>query len=306
VSRVRSVQGSAKSVALPDFIVLGAQKAATSSVYRVLKGHPDVRMPREKEIDFFSEAFRFRRGLESYARHFQGLRPGGVVGENSPGYLPCPACPGRIRAAVPQAKLVAVLRNPIERAYSSWRMQVLRGAETAPFFEALHKDPRYVAYGRYYQQLSRYAEFFPASQLLVLLFDELAADSTGFYTKLFAFISADVRRADPDTFRYRENEGGAARSSGVARLLKAGFGSYRALKGSPFRGLVENAFVDGYARSARNKLAHWNRWTSETAGEGLARERSATAWLATVFEEDVRHLSAFLGRDLTGWLDPYA
>jgi hypothetical protein len=208
---------------LPNFLLIGAQKSGTTSLYRSLKQHPAVLGFWGKELHFFDR--RYDNGLEWYRRHFPlaarvawirrrtGIDP--AVGEGSAGYLLHPAAPGRTREDIPAARLVCLLRDPVERAYSHYQLQRRIGRETLSFEEALdaeparawpelervaadpacpNQDPRmifefsYLARGRSAEQLERWLECFPREQLLVLFNDDLAADPDGTVNRAFAFL----------------------------------------------------------------------------------------------------------------------
>lgn len=101
----------------PDFLIIGSQKAGTTSLYHALRLHPEVFVPEKKELNFFFLEDEYARGLDYYARYFEPA-PAGIkaVGEASPGYICHPETPARIAAALPDAKLVLTVRNPIDRA----------------------------------------------------------------------------------------------------------------------------------------------------------------------------------------------
>jgi hypothetical protein len=197
----------AASRPLPDFLVVGAQKAGTTSLLDWLAGHPAVMPATAKEPHFFD--LHFERGEDWYRTHFPHDRRRGRVeavhgasraGEATPSYLFHPLVPSRAAACLPDARLVALLRDPVARAHSHWRHERRAGRETRPFDEVVgdelaslargeRPDPAspdfrrqwYVSRGFYAEQLARWLEQFPPSQLLVLWSDELFADpATGY------------------------------------------------------------------------------------------------------------------------------
>jgi len=198
---------------LPDFLVLGAQKAGTTALYAYLRRHPQVAGPSWKEVSFFDR--HWTRGVRWYRGNFPLLRPGGaVVGEASPSYLFHPLAPERVRAVVPEARLVVLLRNPIDRALSHYHHEVALGREPLSFEDALAAeegrlageverllaepgyfsgawwDHTYVARGLYAEQLERWLAVFDSEQLLVLTTDELGADPAATYARVLAFVGA--------------------------------------------------------------------------------------------------------------------
>jgi Sulfotransferase domain len=159
--------------ALPDFVIIGAQKGGTSFLYYLLTRHPLVESAARKELHFFDNLERFQNGAGWYRRCFpqSGWNDGrrSITGEASPSYLFDPPVPKRMAGVVPQARLITLLRNPIDRAYSHYQMQVKRGAEPHTFEEAIEqRHTSYVSRGIYVNQLLRWFEFFSKEQMLIL------------------------------------------------------------------------------------------------------------------------------------------
>ena len=203
---------------LPGFLVIGAQKAGTTALYAYLRQHPAITGPSWKEVSFFDR--HYARGVAWYRGNFpNSLRArGDLVGEASPSYLFHPLAPERVAGLVPEAKLIALVRNPVDRAYSHYQHEVALGREPLSFEDALaaeHErlsgeeermvaDPAYfshawwnytyLARGRYAEQLERWFASFPREQLLVLLTDELAQDPAGAYRRVLDFLGVEVRQ----------------------------------------------------------------------------------------------------------------
>src|SRR2546423_14798695 len=124
---------------LPSFLILGAQKAGTTALYAYLRWHPGVTGPAWKEVSYFDR--HYRRGVHWYRGHFP-LRPGDrLVGEARPGDPLHPLPPERVRATVPDAKLIALLRDPVDRALSHYHHEVALGREPPTFEEAIEAEP---------------------------------------------------------------------------------------------------------------------------------------------------------------------
>jgi hypothetical protein len=212
---------TARARPLPDFLVLGAQKAGTTALYSYLRRHPDVTGPRWKEVSYFDR--HYARGPAWYRGNFPvtfGGRRAALVGEASPSYLFHPLAPERAAALVPDARLVALLRDPVERAHSQYRHSVDFGREPLSFEEALDReeerlegeverlcaDPRafsrawwdwsYVARGLYAEQLERWYAAFPREQLLVLANEELAERPAETYARVLTFLGAPPHELD--------------------------------------------------------------------------------------------------------------
>jgi sulfotransferase family protein len=204
---------------LPDFLVLGAQKAGTTALYAYLRHHPEITGPSWKEVSFFDR--HWARGEAWYRGNFPNrLRARGLVGEASPSYLFHPLAPERVRELVPDARLIALVRNPVDRAFSHYQHEVALGREELSFEDALAAegerlrgeeermlaDPTYFSHawwnytyrarGRYAEQLERWLAVFPREQLLVLASDDLGADPDGSYAEVLRFLGAEPHRLD--------------------------------------------------------------------------------------------------------------
>jgi hypothetical protein len=167
------VSGEPDVGALPDFVIIGAQKGGTSFLYHLLTRHPLVEPAARKELHFFDHPEYFDHGAEWYRRCFPRLSAEdgqrSITGEATPYYLFDPPVAKRMAEIVPKARLIALLRNPIDRAFSHYQMQVKRGTEPRTFEEAIEQqDSSYMSRGIYVDQLLRWFEFFSKEQMLIL------------------------------------------------------------------------------------------------------------------------------------------
>ena len=138
---------------LPDFIVIGAAKSGTTSLYEMICRHPRVLPAARKEINYFDDPRMHERGALWYRRHFptaleKRLPRAKLTGEATPSYFPHPAAPARAARAVPRAKLILALRNPVDRAYSHYNMRLRRGRESMTFEDALEYEEGRTAWDR--------------------------------------------------------------------------------------------------------------------------------------------------------------
>lgn len=182
---------------LPDFLIIGAMKAGTTTLHRHLSAHPGVFMPAVKEPEFFVAEKTWGRGLDWYARLFASAPPGAVLGEASTSYtkpLEFHGVPRRIRSVLPDARLVYLLRHPVDRIQSMYEHMVLTGREHRPIDEAVLQDERYISPSRYAQSLRMYLEHFPREQIHVALTDDLRDDPTETVREILRFIGAGPLR----------------------------------------------------------------------------------------------------------------
>jgi hypothetical protein len=197
---------------LPDFLIVGAQKAGTTALYAYLRKHPAIAGPPWKEVSYFDR--HYRRGPAWYRGNFP-LRAGDrIVGEASPSYLFHPLAPARVASLLPAVRLIALLRDPGDRAHSHYQHEVALGREPLAFEQALeredermagelermHEDPSYfshawwnhtyLARGSYAEQLERWLSHFERERLLVLASEELAARPAETYARVLGFLGA--------------------------------------------------------------------------------------------------------------------
>jgi hypothetical protein len=201
---------------LPSFLIIGTQKGGTTSLFNYLLQHPRLLPPLTKEVHYFDLHYqcgtRWYRGNFPYAHR---LRGGSLTFEASPYYLVHPIVPQRVARVLPEIKLIAVLRNPVDRALSHYQHEVRGGRESLSFSEALAREPErlageeerlvndpgyysynhhrytYIRRGLYLEQLRRWAQYFSRSQLLVLQSEELFRDPVGTTASVHQFLGLE-------------------------------------------------------------------------------------------------------------------
>lgn len=176
---------------LPDVIVIGAMKCATTSLHYYLGLHPDVAMVAEKELHFFVAERNWSKGLAWYQRQFVGRTA--VHGESSTTYTRFPDYPGvpaRMHRLVPNARLIYLVRDPIDRAVSHYVHEWAAGREHRPLAEAFRdlSGSPYLSFSRYAMQLEQYLPFYSPESILVLTSEELGARRTETMQRVFRFL----------------------------------------------------------------------------------------------------------------------
>jgi hypothetical protein len=274
----------------PTFLGIGAQKCATSWLHDVLNGHPDIFTSVPKEIDFFTA--RYDHGYEWYLRHFADGAGARARGETSPSYFYNPGVPERVRLFDPAIRIIAILRDPVDRAFSNHLHELRARHITAERFEdGLLNNPLYLEQSRYATHLGRWLAVFPREAVLPLIFEEITAEPEAAVRQVYEFLGVDPagrfdasRRSSNESVAYRNEGLQAVLRRGGDALRRAGLGAglerIKALP--PLRGLME-----------MNK-----RDLRVSAPKPLPETRDR---LARELAPEMEALAALLGRDSLPW-----
>jgi hypothetical protein len=190
---------------LPNFIICGTQKSGTTSLYYYLKEIPSIALPLKKEIHFFD--LYYEKGVGWYKKYFEEFQNKGykLIGEATPSYMYFEDVPRRIYELIPNTKLIFMLRDPIDRAYSHYWHTVKRGYESLSFDEAIEMEEKrisdapssirqrysYIDRGKYIVQLKRFWKYFPKEQMLILITEELKERPKKIQNQIFEFLELD-------------------------------------------------------------------------------------------------------------------
>jgi hypothetical protein len=218
---------------LPNFAIVGAQKSGTKTLHHTLARHPEVFMPVEpEEIHFFDLEENYARGMEWYEALFAGRRDEPRVGQTSPLYMYEPSAIERLARAIPEIRIIAILRNPVDRAYSHYWHEVRYGWESGTFEAALLSEPdrmkrlgaiarrRYSYFGRgcYVSQVERLFETFGRDRVLVLFNETLSEDPASVHAKVADFLAIDPARFSAPSAGPRLNSAMRPRSRRLQRI----------------------------------------------------------------------------------------
>lgn len=293
---------------MPNFLIVGAEKGGTTSLYAYLNQHPDIYMSPVKEPRYFSFAGQRPRyrgpgddqfvnqsvtDVVQYASLFDGARHERRLGEASPSYLFTPHTPERIRQQLPGGRLLAILRQPTDRAYSAYLMRLRLGLEPAQTFEEAVAQETwrrqngwfggcYVHKGFYYAALSRYLQLFGRERFRIYLYDDLRHDARALVRDAFRFLEVDDR-VEPDVSRRRNTAGRIVRHPLVEKLAKDD-------------GPVDRLLPERVSSPLRWKLRRLNTRPKPP----LTAETRAN--LNTMYRDDILRTQDLIGRDLSHWL----
>lgn len=215
---------------LPDFMIIGTQRGGTTSLYNYLIRHPDIAAASRKEVHYFDA--NLHQGIRWYKAHFPASLPTSrrrLTGEGTPYYLFHPRIPQTVHQLLPDIKLIAMLRNPVDRAYSHYQHEVRHGRESLTFEEAITAEPSrlqgeedrmmadasyassahrrhsYLARGIYVDQVSRWLQLFGSRQLLVVRSEDFYADPGTVTNNVLSFLALSPLTL-PEHRRYQAAE----------------------------------------------------------------------------------------------------
>lgn len=305
-----------------DFIIIGAAKSGTTSLYQYLKQHPSICMSQVKETNFFSLEGRkicfngpgdMETGAHSksisdikdYQKTFLHCKNKQLRGEASPLYLSDKNTPKNIFLKAPNVKLIAILRNPVDRAYSSYMHLVRDQRETIrDFRQALDAEQdrinnnyseiwHYATNGFYYQQLMRYYSLFGAEQILVLFHDDLIKNRNHQLDIIYKFLNVETG-VYPEA-KEKHNIGGIPKNNYVHNLI------YNLLnKENLLRTITQKIFTE----SVRSRVATIIRKAESKINlkQYPPMSDSDRKYLINIYKEDIGKLEKLLNKDLSNWL----
>lgn len=285
---------------LPTFIVIGAMKAGTTSLYHYLRHHDEIFMSRIKELDFFVPEGNWGRGLEWYRRQFAGAGDCLVRGEASTLYSKWPeydGVPERIARTLPWVSLVYVVRDPIVRMRSHYQHRVMTGAETAPPEVALIENPSYLACSRYAMQIERYLDHFPREQILIVTSEALRGDRRATVEGVYEFLGVDSSRV-PDVigtefYRTAERRTYPPAVWWVRRMAKK-----HAPQAKRAKEVVDSVLA---RRAGRSTVAVTERGAPRRDEPEEVISPELRQRLADLLHDDVARLRSYMPPDFDGW-----
>ena len=298
---------------LPNFLIIGAAKSGTTAIYHFLKQHPDIYMSPVKETNFFALegsklnfngpgdrdnicAFSITQ-IEDYVKLFEGAEGKRAIGEASPMYLFDKSSADRIKSHIPNVRIIAILRHPVERAFSQYLMFVRDAREpyTRDFRRALLEEDKrkqlnwewawqYKQVGFYAEQLKRYLSLFDISQIRIYLYEDLLSNPVKLLQDIFEFVGVNSELI-PD-IKARHNESVLTRNTALEAFLSNPSITSKILK--PI-----------LPKRVRKTLVSIGKKINVTRPKLNPKIRSE---LIAIYREDILELQNLIGRDLSAWL----
>ncbi|MDJ0845265.1 sulfotransferase family protein [Crocosphaera sp.] len=295
------------TVHLPNFIIFGVQKAGTTSVYNYLKQHPEVYLSPVKETNFLEkdwpilieQGHRYKEKkivtFEQYKDQFKGVTNEIAIGEISPNYLfHHHTSIQLIKRYVPNTKLIAILRNPVDRAISDYLMHVREGQSKTPLKEQIqHKAHKsfVILKGYYYQQVKHYFEEFSREQVSILLYDDLRKDSQKFLQEIYKIIGVNPYF-----------EANTSQKSQVAQVPKNEDINKLLVKKNPIRSLSATLLKPILSEEKRQQLRSFLISLNSKSKNEIDSLDEEKELLLNLYRDDILKLQDLLERDLSAWL----
>lgn len=304
----------------PNFFIVGAPKCGTTSLHEYLQRHPDIFMPFYKEPHYFgsdligSRFMQFRNKPEKYLRLFQDVRGETRIGESSPWYLASRTAAQEIKAYNPNAKIIMLLRNPVDMMYSMWAQFRYSGNEQIEDFEeALAAEPArkqgqlirraahcvtglfYTEMASYTQQVKRYFDVFGRENVLVIIFDDFKSDTAGEYKRVLNHLDLDDHfQTDFDVV----NPSKEVRIEWLQKaILSTGFSLMLLKDRLTYFATTNHLIPYSYrTRTVKGVIHAYTRYEKRSPLTPETRQQ-----ILTSFESEINTLSDLLDRDLSHW-----
>lgn len=300
---------------LPNFFIIGAAKSGTSSLQMYMKEHPEIFISPIKEPHYFSYNSDSKNtsgpgdsvrnaitDLASYQKLFDGVTNEKAIGEASPTYLYRPEAPIRIHQMIPNAKLIAILRDPADRAFSAYLHAVRDQREPIEdFHQALKMEKErilnnwgplwhYTNVGFYYQQLKRYYDLFEPNNIKVVLLEELKQCPQTVLKDIFLFLNVDPDFSPNLSIKY--NVSGKHKNRFVQWMTFKIFNNP-----NPIRWVSRKIIPESWRWKLTTSIRQ-NKTVRQTIPDDIRKD------LIETFREDILNLESLIGKNLDSWMEP--
>lgn len=281
---------------LPNFMIIGAGKCGTTSLHHYFQQNPDIYICPKKETFFFlnetdrekSRKWGAVTRYEEYRDLFQNAPDGSIIGEISTVYYSHPDSARFIHQYLPDVKIIAILRDPCERAFSDYLMhQLIAGKQEINFQECIYKDNYFVKLGFYYSNLKPFYQVFDRKQIKILFYDDFRSNYRKFLRDLFQYIGARTDLEIPEGVRLRENL--FAKNPILYNLLLAPSRSGRLVN------RVLNRFPRQLGADIRRQIERLSAYRPSLSPADRKN-------LIEIYRPEILHLQDLLDRDLSKWL----
>lgn len=272
---------------LPTFLIIGSSRSGTTSLYHQLREHPDIYIPDHKELNFFSN--HWHKGIDWYSEQFSDCSEVSMIGEASTTYTwPSPHdIPARIHQTIPKVKLIYIIRNPIDRAFSHYQYNKYRGNESRTFIKALKEVPLYLSASDYLMWIKKYLVYFHETNFHLMFLEDLYNNPSVTIKDCYSFLGVDNNFV-PKSINIKTNKSINLENPMYFRIMKY---IYRNIR-KPVDKLL--------SEQTKAKLRDSFHLILST-GEKPDMSNQEREFLLDIFTEQINYLEIFLGKDLDIW-----
>jgi len=290
-------------------IVIGAAKSATTYLYNILKAHPEINMATCKQTGFFTNEDLYKKGFKKYNQFFTNKKTAKLKMEVTTNYISNKNCASNIYNKLKNnVKIIIILRNPIDRAFSHYLMEVRFGSEKASFEKAIESEinnfdnyrnthkfwkkvPRdYVSRGLYYNQLKEYFTLFPSANIKIVIFEEFITDSQKTIKEILEFLNLDTSyKLDFSTQRNK-------------------FFTVKSHFFTPLRALIMKIhaiILGGKMMSSKTKMLYFKIFNGIKSYNKPKMIEKSYHLLTNYYMDSIKQLESLIKRDLSIWYDKY-
>ncbi|MHA1337414.1 MAG: sulfotransferase domain-containing protein [Promethearchaeota archaeon] len=289
---------------LPNFLGVGAQKAGTTTLYDLLKQHPNIYLPRRKEIHFFDKESNYKKGISWYENEFfSEVKGQKAIGEITPIYMYLDCVPKRIYESLgKEVKLIFILRNPIDRAYSHYWMSFSRGYEKETFENAIELEKErlkrgpfekshfsYIDRGFYSKQIKRYLKYFSKENMLFIIFEQFIRNIPDTLYRVYNFL--EVEPNINFDYNKKSNPASIPRSSLINNAIHGS---------SSLKEIIKYFFPD---KKARLFLARIIDKINKTQLKKPQMKFRTKKLLIEKYKNEIKELEKIIEKDLSFWTE---
>jgi hypothetical protein len=270
----------------PNFVGIGAQRSGTSWLYNCLNEHPEVFMP-QKEVHYFDKLNK-TKNIEWYSNLFKNADKNKITGEITPDYMFHQHTIAELHKYFPETKLIIILRNPLERSYSAYRLFKSHGRfQNMNFNEALKAEPFLLEQSLYYEQIKNVFNYFSKEQVLIKLYDDIAVQPQTFYKSVCNFLGLDSSFT-PTSLKIVKNSSAMSSAQNIFNLPSLQKKIEQSILQKPFQAFKTS------------KLTNWIKKrlvTNKTKNENIIVDNMTNRRLV----DDIEAIEKFLNVSLEGW-----
>lgn len=288
-----------------DFIGIGAPRCATTWIYECLKEHPQICGANKKEVSFFNKERKYNHGIDFYKKFFTECSNDKLRGEFTPSYYSHSKVAARIHRHFPNTKIIASLRDPVERALSAYRFGRFAKTRTGmykSFEEALQKSPTLKDNGFYFKHLKSFYDIFSRDKIFIGIFEELKQNPTSTIQKIYKFLGVEANFSPPSATSKISTTGSRGNRVKIPWLLNALHKlTDKIRKNQQLYALLDNSVLG----TIHEKLVAWNKEPEKinqshpTTTDKIKPKTKQE--LREFYKKDIEKLEQLIGRDLTSW-----